>query len=229
MSSALEGLEPSSVWKRFGEIIEIPRPSGHEEKIADYLVSFASQRGLQYRRDRVNNVLILKDGTGEESEAIALQAHTDIVAEKVSDSSHDFLTDPVRAEVEGDRVLARETTLGADNGIGVALMLAVLDADDLTHPPLQCLFTVDEERGLIGAARFPEEWISARRLLNLDTETEGAFCIGCAGGIDVTLRSAVQRIPEGVSGPCYRLSVDGLRGGHSGMEIGHYNPRHRKE
>jgi dipeptidase D len=221
LNEALRGLEPAAVWERFADLLDIPRPSGHEEGAADYLVSFARQRNLPFERDRWNNVVIRKAGSGSNAsgEAIALQAHVDMVAEKATGSTHDFLADPVSAVVRDDRVVAPETTLGADNGIGVALMLAVLDSGDMSHPPLECLFTVDEERGLIGASRFPTEWITAKRMLNLDSEREGAFCIGCAGGMDVMLRSDVVREASVPSGACYRLTVEGLKGGHSGMEI----------
>ncbi len=222
MSRILHDLEPAAVWRRFEEILEIPRPSGHEEGIADYLSAFAAARGLSSDRDSYDNVIVRKDGAGPgaDREGIVLQAHVDMVAEKSSGSAHDFLRDPIRIEIDGDRVWAPETTLGADNGIGVAMMLALLDSSDLAHPPLECLFTVDEERGLIGASRFPVEWISAKRLINLDSENDGRLCIGCAGGMDINLSSRVRREERVPAGSVFSLVVEGLRGGHSGIEIG---------
>jgi dipeptidase D len=222
LKRSLNDLEPAAVWLRFSEILEIPRPSGHEEGIADFLSAFAARRGLSFDRDVFDNVIIRKDGSGAcaDRDGVALQAHVDMVAEKNPRSGHDFLLDPIRASIDGDRVWAPETTLGADNGIGVALMLAVLDSGDMTHPPLECLFTVDEERGLIGASRFPTEWITAKRLINLDSENDSSFCIGCAGGMDITLTSCVRREDHFSYRPALSLVVEGLRGGHSGIEIG---------
>lgn len=217
----MSGAEPEPVWRWFETLCGIPRPSGHEEGVTLMLRSFASERGLDCLVDDVGNVLLRVAGSGGASTSapICLQAHTDMVAEKLGSSAHDFLRDPIRIEVEGDWLLARETTLGADNGIGVALILALADSRDIPHPPLECLFTIDEERGLTGASRLDPSWISARRLINLDTEEEGRFCIGCAGGIDacLSLRIAAGGSPGGVPAT---VRVEGLRGGHSGMEIG---------
>lgn len=214
----LKGLEPAGVWFWFEEICSIPRPSGHEERIADFLVEFAGDRGLDWSRDGQNNVVIRKPGRGPAAArpALALQAHVDIVPEKSGESDHDFTRDPIVPVIRGDWVTARETTLGADNGIGVALMLAVLDSKDISHPRLECLFTTDEERGLTGAAALDPAWITAGRLINLDSEEEGAFTIGCAGGKDCRLRMPLEISGDAV---CRRLRVTGLRGGHSGIEI----------
>jgi dipeptidase D len=220
-AQVVSGVEPESVWRWFEVLCGIPRPSGHEEGVTLMLRSFAAERGLDCLVDDVGNVLIRVAGSGacSASPPLCLQAHTDMVAEKLDSSAHDFLRDPIRIEVEGDWVLARETTLGADNGIGVALMLALADSADIPHPPLECLFTIDEERGLTGASRLDPSWIAARRLINLDTEEEGRFCIGCAGGIDagLTLRIGTDETLRGVP---RTVRVEGLRGGHSGMEIG---------
>jgi len=214
----LENIEPKEVWFWFEEICGIPRPSGREEKIADFLVEFAIDRKLEYRRDEVNNVLICAEGCGPAADhpALLLQAHVDIVPEKTDESTHDHLTDPIIPVIRGDWVVAPETTLGADNGIGMALMLAVLDSSDISHPPLECLFTTDEERGLTGAANLKPEWISAKRLINLDSEDEGVFTVGCAGGMDFHLEMPLKRTePQ----KCHRLEISGLKGGHSGIEI----------
>ncbi len=213
----LENIEPKEVWYWFEEISRIPRPSGEEEKIADFLVEFARKRNLEYSRDDVNNVLIRAAGFGRAADnpGLVLQAHVDIVPEKTDESTHDHSVDPIIPIIEGDWVISPDTTLGADNGIGVALMLAVLDSQ-CAHPPLECLFTTDEERGLTGADNLTPEWINFRRLINLDSEDEGVFTIGCAGGMDIHLSMPVVR-----SGPvdCYSLEISGLKGGHSGMEI----------
>ena len=213
----LENIEPKEVWYWFEEISRIPRPSGEEEKIADFLVEFARKRNLEYSRDDVNNVLIRAAGSGRAADnpGLVLQAHVDIVPEKTDESTHDHSVDPIIPVIRGDWVVSPDTTLGADNGIGVALMLAVLDSQ-CAHPPLECLFTTDEERGLTGADSLRSEWINFRRLINLDSEDEGVFTIGCAGGMDIHLSMPVVR-----SGPvdCYSLEISGLKGGHSGMEI----------
>ncbi len=217
-----DDLDPRGVWKWFGELCTIPRPSGMELAVSDFLERFASERGLDCSRDATGNVLIRKGGSGAAQAAppLMLQAHTDIVAEKLDSSPHDFLRDPIRVELEDGWVVARETTLGADNGIGVALMLAVLDDPSLAHPPLECLFTVDEERGLTGAAMLDPSWIAARRMINLDSEDEGRFCIGCAGGLDIHITVPVVWQGGASSDSHFRLVIEGLRGGHSGMEIG---------
>ncbi|MCD4701712.1 MAG: aminoacyl-histidine dipeptidase [Candidatus Aegiribacteria sp.] len=214
----LENIEPKKVWYWFEEISRIPRPSGEEKRIADFLVEFARRRYLEYSRDDVDNVLIRAAGSGKSADhpGLVLQAHVDIVAEKTDESSHDHSKDPIVPIIQDDWVTSPDTTLGADNGIGVALMLTVLDSEDTAHPPLECLFTTDEERGLTGAGNLDPEWITFRRLLNLDSEDEGVFTIGCAGGMDIHLEMPLNR-----SDPvdCYRLEISGLKGGHSGMEI----------
>ena len=219
MTRRLQDLQPSAVWSWFLKLCEIPRPSGHEQKVTDFLLEFADGRGLERLVDPTGNVLIRKPGYGAAADAdpVALQAHTDMVPEKVDGSDHDFRRDPIKPELDGDWVTARETTLGADNGIGVSCMLALLDTDALTHPPLECLFTVDEERGLTGAAALDPGWLDSRRLINLDSEDEGRFCIGCAGGVDVSI---ADTLPVGVQeGRTARVTIGGLKGGHSGMEI----------
>ncbi|PIE52452.1 cytosol nonspecific dipeptidase [Candidatus Fermentibacteria bacterium] len=207
-------LSEKPVWKFFKELCRIPRTSGDEGAVSRYLIDFAASRGLEYLSDDQMNVLIRKPGRGE---AVALQAHMDMVGEKVSGSSHDFSTDPVDARLEGDLLVARETTLGADNGIGVALMLELLDGDYEGVTPLECLFTVDEERGLVGALGFPPEWITAERLINLDSEDFGVITIGCAGGKDAKVKLPLSYLDNHLS--AVEVTVGGLNGGHSGMEI----------
>ena len=220
MKSGMVDLEPKEVWRWFYSISAIPRPSGNEKRIADFLVDFASERGLPWKRDGLDNVLVTAPGRGPAAGAmpLLLQAHVDIVPEKSSGSDHDFNRDGIQPVIDGDWITTPDTTLGADNGIGVALMLAVLDGGAASHPPLECLFTTDEERGLTGASGLDPAWIDARRMINLDSEDEGTFCIGCAGGLDFSVTCPVTREPA--SGMGFRLAVEGLMGGHSGMAIG---------
>ena len=225
-SGPLAGLEPSSVWRWFAAVSAIPRESGNEGGIGDFLEDFARQRSLDHLRDEVGNVLIRKGpGGGAEAarEGVVLQAHMDMVAEKTPGSLHDFLADPVALVVQDDGwVTAKDTTLGADNGLGMAAMLALLDSSDLPHPALECLFTVDEERGMVGAKRLDPGWISFGRLVNLDSESDDTFFIGCAGGQDTLLRLDLER-EEGAGSrgkDCFELRVSGLSGGHSGVDIG---------
>ena len=219
MSKLSAELEPAEVWNWFLRLCEIPRPSGYEKLVTSFLLDFARERGLESLHDEVGNVLVRKPGQGSAASGpvLALQAHTDIVAEKLDGSTHDFQNDPIRPEIDGQWLIARETTLGADNGIGVACMLAMLDSAEVAHPPLECVFTVDEERGLTGAAALDPQWLAARMLINLDSEDEGRFCIGCAGGVDISL---TDTFPLGVEeGETANVSIGGLKGGHSGMEI----------
>lgn len=224
MSQILSELEPSGVWFWFEKISAIPRESGNEEEISHFIVDFAKKRKLEYKRDKEGNVLIRKDSTGsaQSGVSLALQAHVDMVAEKTPESSHNFNKDPISLVVEGDWVKTVDTTLGADNGIGVAVMLAVLDSTDLPHPPLECIFTVDEERGLMGAAALDPSWIGSGQLINLDSENKDTFTVGCAGGQDVFISLNVSRQKPREPVVVYKLSVKGLKGGHSGMEIDRY-------
>lgn len=215
MSGVLAGLEPRDVWRHFEALLSIPRPSGSEGAAADYITGVAAGLGLPWKRDEAGNVLVSRPGKGT---GVVLQAHTDIVAEKLPHSAHDPLKDPVRPVLRDGWVMAEETTLGADNGMGVAIMLSVLGCSGRQLPPLECLFTVDEERGLLGARVFPVEWLSHRMLINLDSEEENSICIGCAGGRDIELTMGLERETAGMD--CWLLTVDGLAGGHSGMEIG---------
>jgi dipeptidase D len=218
-----EELARKPVWKFFKKLCSIPHTSGDEAEISKYLRAFADVRGLQFFSDKPGNVLIRKPGKGS---TVALQAHMDMVGEKIPGSSHDFLKDPIDVVLHGDILTSGETTLGADDGIGVALMLELLDGDYYGLPPLECLFTVDEERGLVGALQFPAEWITSDKLINLDSEDMGHICIGCAGGKDVRLTLKCES--EEYSGPVVRIAVGELIGGHSGIGInaGHANAIH---
>ena len=205
----------------FKEISRIPRGSGNEKAISDYLAAFGKARGLTVKQDSAFNVVIYKPGTpGHENHLpLILQSHMDMVCEKNADTVHDFLTDPISLHKEGDFLYANGTTLGADNGVGVAISLAVLDSDDIVHPPLEVVFTAEEETTMEGISALDANWLSARRMINLDSGDDSTFCVGCAGGGRLYLTVPVIR--EAIPAEMIRkpLTVRGLSGGHSGTEI----------
>lgn len=211
------------VWKYFDLITAIPRPSKHEERIIRYLVEFGLSLGLHVKRDYVGNLVIVKRASKgfENRKKVILQSHVDMVCEKNSGVAHDFLKDKIKYHQEGDWIKAEGTTLGADDGIGMAVMLAILADKTLQHGPLECLFTVDEETGLTGAFEMRPKFITGSILLNLDSEDEGEIFIGCAGGTDTTayfnLQTGSVENPSDFS--AFRISVSGLLGGHSGDDI----------
>jgi dipeptidase D len=217
----VESLEPRALWRHFDRILEIPRGSRQEEKIRAYVIEVAERNHLEYRADAAGNILVNKPAAaGREDVAITvLQSHLDMVNEKNADIDHDFDTDPIQPERDGDYLTARGTTLGSDNGIGVAAMLAIMDAADLDHGPLELLFTVDEETGLTGAAQLDGSIIQGRRLINLDTEEEGAIYVGCAGGADTSLALDPTWIAPPAGAEILHLTLRGLKGGHSGVDI----------
>jgi len=219
MEYVLSSLTPNRFFKYFEEISAIPRMSLHEEKIADYIENFAHERSLFCVRDETNNVFVRMDATaGRESEtAILLQGHTDMVCECNEGTEHDFLSEGLDLYVDGDFIKARGTTLGADNGVAVAMMLAALDGEFPSHPAIECLFTSGEEIGLVGAGAFDYSLIKARKMINLDSAEEGFVTVGCAGGVRsaVTLEGTI----ENNSDPCMRINLKGLIGGHSGEDI----------
>ena len=180
----IKDLQPAAIWNYFYDITQIPRPSKKEEKIIAYLLNFAKEHNLEAKQDKAGNVLITKPATPgkEDVQTVILQSHVDMVCEKNSDVTHDFDNDPIETIIDGDWVKANGTTLGADNGIGVAAQLAVLAADDIAHGKIEALFTVDEETGLTGANSLQPGFFTGEILLNLDTEEEGEIYIGCAGG-----------------------------------------------
>ncbi|HOW85417.1 MAG TPA: aminoacyl-histidine dipeptidase [Candidatus Aminicenantes bacterium] len=220
MAPSLEELDPRLLWKHFAKILTIPHCSGHEKPLGDYVLSVAASLGLPAKRDKVGNVLVSKPATPgrEGAVGVVLQGHLDMVCEKNSGTAHDFGKDPIVPEIKGEWVYARGTTLGADNGIGLAAALAVLEDKALVHGPLEALFTVDEETGLTGANKIQKGFIAGRMLLNLDSEDEGTFTIGCAGGADSTLVLPLAR-KKTASKNLYTLHVHGFRGGHSGLDI----------
>ena len=214
-------MEPQSVFNFFGEICKIPRESKHEEKIIAYLQKFAQERSLECKTDEAGNVLIIRPASEgyETAPTVILQSHSDMVCEKNSDSNHNFDTDPINYVIEDGWMIAKETTLGADCGIGIAAQLAILDDKILKLPKIEALFTVDEETGLTGAMSLKPGFITGKYLINLDSEDEGEIFIGCAGGIDTTAR--FEYSPYKLSGDKEILKVKyfGLTGGHSGDDI----------
>ncbi len=219
--SEIASLQPNCVWQRFDEICQIPRPSKHEEQITKYLLDFAEQRNLRHRQDSAGNVFIEKPATNgfEDLEPVVLQAHVDMVPQKRNDVAHNFLTDPIEAYIDGNFVRAAGTTLGADNGIGVAMILAILDSNSIEHGEIHALFTIDEETGMTGAFALKPTDISAKYLINLDTENENEITIGCAGGLDANFIFDLEYSALGEHTKVYTISVSGLTGGHSGFEI----------
>lgn len=221
MGSVLGHLKPELVWYHFEEICKYPRASKKEEKIAEYVVSVGKRLGLQVEKDKFGNIVIRKPATpGKENlKTVVLQGHIDMVCEKNRDVEHDFDKDPIYPYIDGDWVKAKGTTLGADNGIGVACALAVLEATDVEHGPLECLFTLDEETGLTGASSLKKNWLKADILINMDSEDLGTLFIGCSGGKNTaaTFKAKLEKTPRNYSP--FELKVAGLKGGHSGLEI----------
>lgn len=219
MEYIIHGRKPENLFRFFEEISAIPRGSGNEKGMADYLENFAEVRGLECYRDRLNNIFIkMKGSAGRESEpAVLLQAHTDMVCEKNEGVEHDFLKDGLKLYLDGKYLRARGTTLGADDGIGVVTMLAFLDGASDSHPPLECLFTVSEETGMDGVNGFDFSLVGARKMLNLDSEDIGTAIVGCVGGARCNL--TIKGKTEPVDGKTLRLCVKGLAGGHSGSNI----------
>ena len=217
--AVLENLEPQKVFQFFEEMCQIPRGTFDTKRISDYCVEFAKERGLSYIQDEVNNVIITKPGTEgyENSEPIILQGHLDMVCEKTADSDHDFTKDGLDLYVEDGYLKARNTTLGSDNGIAVAMAMAVLDSKDIPHPPIEALFTVDEEDGMGGAHAIDLTQLKGRKLINIDSEEEGILTTGCAGGIQYESIFPVRK--EKKSGSLVKFRLHGLLGGHSGAEI----------
>ncbi|MGN1166752.1 MAG: aminoacyl-histidine dipeptidase [Lachnospiraceae bacterium] len=217
--AVLENLEPKKVFHFFEELCQIPHGTFDTKRISDYCVKFAEDRGLEVIQDEANNVIIKKGGTEgyENSEPVILQGHLDMVCEKTPDSAHDFKNDPLELYVEDGYVKAKDTTLGGDDGIAIAMAMAVLDSDDIAHPPIEVVFTTDEETGMGGATAIDLSVLKGRKLLNIDSEVEGILTAGCAGGIALTTEIPVSR--EEKSGSLVTLAISGLQGGHSGIEI----------
>ncbi len=221
MSSPLLKLEPRLVWKHFDAIRQIPRPSKHEERVAEHVVGWARTQGFEVKRDGAGNVLVKVPATRghEKAPVIVLQGHLDMVPEKNSDVAFDFMEDAIQVRTVGDYVYATGTTLGSDNGVGVSAAMAVAEDPKAVHGPLELLFTVDEETGLTGAMQLDPKLLTGSTLINLDTEEDAALYIGCAGGADTHAAFSVKS-EESLKGTIpVRISVRGLRGGHSGVDI----------
>jgi dipeptidase D len=220
MSTAIDQLEPKAVWMHFAALAAIPRASEKEAAARDYVLSVAGRLGLEAVQDPVGNTVIRKPARPGREGAIpaVIQGHLDMVCEKNEGTVHDFDTDPIRLVVDGDWLKADGTTLGADNGVGVAAALAVMESDTVAHGPLEFVFTIDEESGLTGASKFPGGLLKSKYFLNLDNEEEYTLCIGCAGGVNsVAKRKIARRAAPG--GEAWRIKVSGLAGGHSGVDI----------
>ncbi|KGK21326.1 aminoacyl-histidine dipeptidase [Vibrio navarrensis] len=219
--SEISSLSPAPLWQFFDKICSIPHPSKHEEALAQYIVTWATEQGLEVRRDPTGNVFIKKPATAgmENKKGVVLQAHIDMVPQKNEDTDHDFTRDPIQPYIDGEWVTAKGTTLGADNGIGMASCLAVLASSEIKHGPLEVLLTIDEEAGMTGAFGLEAGWLEGEILLNTDSEQEGEVYMGCAGGINAELLFDIQReaLPQGYV--ARQLILKGLKGGHSGCDI----------
>ena len=222
MDKNLTALKPALVWKHFAEIAKIPRPSSHEEKIRAYVIGVAKSLGLECKEDAAHNVYVRKPASKgmENRKGIVLQAHLDMVPQKNNDKKFDFTKDPIEAYIDGEWVTANGTTLGADNGIGAAAILAVLEDDTLEHGPLEALFTATEETGMDGAFGLKKGVLHGDILLNLDSEEEGELYVGCAGGVDANITFKYKAEPTPARNyRAVKLVVKGLKGGHSGIQI----------
>lgn len=221
MNEEIRALEPKALWNKFADLNTIPRPSKKEERVIEFMKNFGNKLGLETTVDEVGNVIIRKPATKgmENRKPIVLQSHLDMVHQKNSDSNFDFETQGIQMHVEGDWVKANGTTLGADNGLGVATMMAILESDEIAHPAIEALFTIDEETGMTGAMGLKPGLLHGEILLNLDTEEDDEIGIGCAGGVDVTATRSYKEeaVPE--NSTAYKVVVRGLQGGHSGMDI----------
>jgi dipeptidase D len=219
--SSIRDLEPKQLWNFFHEITQIPRPSKHEQKMVEFIKEFGKKHKLETIVDKVGNVIIRKPATKgmENRKGVIFQTHLDMVPQKNSDKKHDFEKDPIETVLDGEWVRANGTTLGADNGIGVASTLAVLASNDIVHGPIEALFTIDEETGMTGVFGLKKGLLKGDILMNLDSEDEGELYVGCAGGIDVSVTKdyAEEKSPKGMV--AYKIFVKGLKGGHSGVDI----------
>lgn len=220
-SKTIEGLTPAKLWSHFYDLIQIPRPTGQMKEVIEFIKNFGKSLNLEVKEDEVGNVLITKPASKgkEKAPVVILQSHLDMVPQKNSDKIHDFTKDPIELIIEGNKARANNTTLGADNGIGVAAMMCVLEDDKLQHPKLECLFTIDEEVGMGGAFGLKKGFLNGDILLNLDTEDEGELTVGCAGGADVTATFGFKEIPSYPEEIAYKVSIKNLKGGHSGCDI----------
>lgn len=219
--SEITNLKPECIWKNFHALTQVPRPSGHLEKVQQFLLDFAKNAGVEAFKDPAGNIVMRKPATPgmENRKGVIMQAHMDMVPQKSKESTHNFETDPIETWIDGEWVKARNTTLGADNGIGVAAIMAVMEDKTLVHGPIEGLITADEETGMYGANDLPAGQMHGDILLNLDSETWGQFCIGSAGGVDVTATLEYKEVATDSTDAAVRVVLKGLKGGHSGLEI----------
>ena len=221
MTKVLNNLKPQPLWDIFEGICGVPHPSKHEEKIIEWTLNFAKEHGIESFKDKVGNVILRKPATPgfENLKGVVMQSHLDMVPQKNNDTNHDFEKDPILPRIDGEWVKATGTTLGADNGLGMAASLAVMVAKDLQHGPLECLITVDEETGMTGAFGLEPGLLNGDILLNLDTEEEGGLCVGCAGGTNANIKFTYNEESIPSDSTALKLTVKGLKGGHSGVDI----------
>ena len=219
--SEIRNLNPECIWRNFDALTQVPRPSGHLEKVQQFLLDFAAKVGVEAFKDSAGNIVMRKSASAgmENRKGVILQAHMDMVPQKSKDSTHDFVNDPIETYIDGDWVKAKNTTLGADDGIGVAAIMAVMEDKSLVHGPVEALITADEETGMYGANDLPEGELNGDILLNLDSETWGKFVIGSAGGIDITACLGYKEVETDPADKALKISLKGLKGGHSGLEI----------
>ncbi len=221
MNNEISKLDPIELWENFYQLTRIPRPSHHEEQIRKFLVDFGNSLGLETMQDKSGNVIIRKPATPgmEKCKGVILQGHLDMVPQKNSDKAHDFAKDPIETIIDGEWVRANGTTLGSDNGIGVAAAMAVLASKDLAHGPVEGLFTATEETGMDGAIGLEAGWLKGSILINMDSEDEGELYVGCAGGEDANVKFNYTEVPVPAESIGFKLNVTGLKGGHSGVDI----------
>lgn len=219
--SEIKNLKPECIWRNFDALTQVPRPSGHLEKVQQFLLDFAKNTGVEAFKDEAGNIVMRKPATPsmENRKTVILQAHMDMVPQKEKTSTHNFETDPIQTYIDGEWVRAKGTTLGADDGLGVAAIMAVMEAKDLKHGPIEALITADEETGMYGANGLPGGELEGEILLNLDTEQEGELIIGSAGGIDITATLDYQEAESDKTDAAVKITIKGLKGGHSGLEI----------
>ena len=221
MSNEIRNLEPKQLWNNFADLNSVPRPSKKEEKVRQFMVAFGNKLGLPTQVDPIGNVIIKKPATKgmENRKPVVLQSHLDMVCQKNNDTDFDFDTQGIKMLIDGDWVKADGTTLGADNGIGVASIMSILESSDIPHPQIDALFTIDEETGMTGAIGLQGGYLDGEILLNLDTEDDDEIGVGCAGGIDITATKKYTLEPVTKKQHAYKITVKGLQGGHSGMDI----------
>lgn len=219
--SEIKNLQPQAIWKNFYLLTQVPRPSGHLAKIQKFLLDWAAGKGVEARQDEAGNILMYKPATPgmEDCKVVTLQGHMDMVPQKAADSAHDFENDPIETYIDGDWVRAKGTTLGADDGMAVATIMAIMEDDSIKHGPLEGFITADEETTMYGVNHMKADTLKGEILLNLDNETEGEMIVGSAGGVNLTASTQYQEVPADASDAALRVKLGGLLGGHSGLEI----------